>query len=77
MHMPPREAQRLRQCIQACQAQGFELDDPSDMPAPPNPAPPPEGPWVIPEDCQARPPAASSPDVGASSTGAALTPRAG
>ncbi len=31
-NLPPEQIMRLRQCIQACQARGFELVDPSEMP---------------------------------------------
>ena len=30
--LPPRLSERLRECIEACEARGFVLDDPSDKP---------------------------------------------
>ena len=54
--LPPEQIERLRQCIEICEAQGFRLEDPADRPAPTG-APRLSQPW-IPNAC--RPAAAAS-----------------
>lgn len=47
----PAEIQSLRECIQACQAQGFALDNPADLPQAPDLPPSRRALWV-PKACE-------------------------
>ena len=61
--LPPDQVERVRQCILACQAQGFELDDPKDLPPPREGLPSTVRPWV-PEICQAPSSDSTNPATG-------------
>lgn len=50
--LPPAEIQSLRECIAACQARGFVLDDPADLPPAPEPLPPQRA-LLVPKACEA------------------------
>ena len=52
--LPPEEVERLRQCIEICQAHGYELEDPGEMPLAASGVRP-TRPLYVPLACRGRP----------------------